>query len=152
MRATLFPARFAGAEYGCSLLDWLSRLMSSYELCKKNACDAPQCPEMCRPRTCRKRPIGANRTGLEMTATGYDTCIQYTVFQCSLVCHKVFHHSRAHWSCHRLQALVTAGASAEQVGACPSQARAAVQPADGLLQIWERCKYGEYTMCSDHDR
>ena len=72
MRATLFPARFAGAEYGCSLLDWLSRLMSSYELCKKKACDAPQCPEMCRPRTCRKRPIGANRTGLEMTATGYD--------------------------------------------------------------------------------
>ena len=50
--------------------------MSPYELCKKNACDAPQCPEMCRPRTCRKRPIGANRTGLEMTVTGYDTCIQ----------------------------------------------------------------------------
>lgn len=62
---------------------------------QKNACDAPQCPETCRPRTCRKRPIGANRTGLEMTVTGYDTCIQYTVFQCSLVCHKVYHPSRA---------------------------------------------------------
>ena len=103
---------------------------------KKTAWDTPQCIEMCRPRTCRKRPIGANRTGLDRARQGMTLVysIQYTLvsqgdspFPCSWVTTVSLTAGPGHsWS--------FCGTG----GGLPTQVRAALQSADGLLQIWER--------------
>lgn len=150
MWATLFPARFAGAEYGCSLLDWLSRLMSSYEFCKTKCLRRPPVSWNVQTENMQKAANWGeqDRAWKSMTVTGYDTCIQFSsVHFCVtryftlpvLIGHVI---GCRHWS--QLELLQSRWGLA--------QARAALQPADGLLQIWERCKCGKYTMCSDHDR
>ena len=75
------------------------------------------------------------------------TVYSFPVFTCVSQGIAPFPCYRAHWSCHWLQALVTAGASAEQVGA-----QAQAKPEQLCSQLMVSCKYGKYTMCSDHDR
>ncbi len=90
-------------------------------VCKKNCPGRPSVLKCADREHAESGQLGRTGQGLIEHDRVWHLTLANSI-QFTLVCHKVFHPSRAHWSlpCPWLQALVTAGASAEQVGVCPS--------------------------------